>query len=93
MGGRGGLDTGTNTSKMFSAVKVNYSDSSLCFGTIGIGRAFCVKRTCGVRSHADNKMPFVGLAATLVFIRMNVTSMHITFPRWWMIVYTCKIQP
>ena len=70
MGGLGRGVQGTTTGgKVYSVVRVCGSDSSLCFGIVGKGGgAFCIKRNCGVSSHAEAKISFQGRKETFFFI-------------------------
>lgn len=42
--------------KSYSVVSVRGSDSTICFGSVGIGSAsFCARKNCGVKAHIDAK--------------------------------------
>jgi hypothetical protein len=76
--GIGGLGTvvvpqGTSSAKLYEVSEdIDCSDDTLCFGLIGAGSAFCVRKNCSVRSHAHSKFSLAGTAGTYVFIRRNV---------------------
>jgi hypothetical protein len=70
VGGTTGRMQGTMSSgKAYSIVCVAGSDRSVCFGVVGKGGgAFCIRKNCGVSSHADDKIPFKGMEETCYFI-------------------------
>jgi hypothetical protein len=51
---RGGGAT-EGTGKLFSVIDIDCSDSTYCFGVIGNGSAFCIKKRCTVKTHATCK--------------------------------------
>jgi hypothetical protein len=59
----------STSGKSYSIVRVTGSDRSVCFGVVGKGGgAFCIRKNCGVSSHADDKIPFKGMEETCYFI-------------------------
>jgi hypothetical protein len=77
-GGVVGLFSGPGTipSKLFSVVKISFRPDAprVCFGKIGAGSAFCIRRDCSVKSHAESKIPLVGTDMEYVFICQLVGS-------------------
>ena len=69
---RGGYTEGIVPGKLFSIINLDCSDGLYCFGVIGNGSAFCIKRNCGVKAHANSKVTFSGLTDSFVFIRRNI---------------------
>jgi hypothetical protein len=55
--------------KSYSVVSVAGSDRSVCFGIVGNGGSFCIRKNCVIRSHADAKIWFQGNVETCFFIR------------------------
>ena len=57
LGGGGRFGRGVNSTKSYSVISVCGLDSSLCFGSVGVGTAsFCVRKHCGVKAHVDSKV-------------------------------------
>lgn len=55
--GRFGRGGGLLSSKAFSVISVSGSDTSVCFGGVGVGSAsFCVRRNCSIKAHVDSKV-------------------------------------
>ena len=55
--------------KVYSVVRVNGFDRSICFVIVGKGGgAFCIKRNCGFSSHGEAKISFQGQMETCYFI-------------------------
>ena len=45
--------------KSYSVIGVDRSNPTICFGSVGIGSAsFCIRRSCGIKAHADTKTKF-----------------------------------
>ena len=79
--GSGGVDAlseleGTTSSKFLYSVSddIDCSDVTLCFGMIGAGSSFCVRRNCSIGKHAVSKFPLAGTTGRYVFIRRNVPA-------------------
>ena len=69
--GEGTVDVST---KLFVVVVIDCLDKTVCFGSIGAGGSFCVKRNCTTKSHSSSKVRFLGWNRTMVFIqRINPT--------------------
>ena len=51
---------------------IDCSDSTLCFGLIGAGGSFCVRKNCRTSSHALSKWPLAGTTGTYLFIGRSV---------------------
>ena len=66
--------SGTTAMKVFSVVKIDCSDSCICLGRIGVGSAFCIRRDCGIKAHAEAKVPFHGTDTEYVFICQVIDS-------------------
>jgi hypothetical protein len=63
---------GTTSSKLYGVSDdIDCSDNTLCFGLIGAGSAFCVRKNCGVKSHSQSKISLAGGPEKYVFIRRN----------------------
>jgi hypothetical protein len=67
--------------KLFSVIDVDCSDSTYCFGVIGNGSAFCVRKRCTVKTHSTVKMSFAGRNESFVFIRRNVHGSAFSEPK------------
>jgi hypothetical protein len=81
---RGGLAVteGTVPVKLFSVIDIDCLDTLLyCFGVIGTGSAFCVKKNCNVKIHANVKVSFAGLDESFVFIRRNIPGSVFSEPK------------
>jgi len=59
-------------SKLFSVSVIDCCDRTLCFGMIGTGSAFCIKKGCSVKSHLSAKLPLAGQSGVFVFICRNI---------------------
>lgn len=63
--------SGTTSSKLFSVVKISFrleGSARVCFGKIGAGGTFCIRRDCAVKSHLETKIPFGSTDMDYVFI-------------------------
>ena len=69
---RGVIPEGTVVVKLFSIVDIDCADTDYCFGIIGNGSAFCIKRNCKVKTHANVKLSYAGTARSYIFIRRNI---------------------
>ena len=81
--GRGVTPEGTVSSTLFSGIDINWcSDRSLCFGDIGRGNAFCIRKNCNFGTHKVSKMSLAGKDESfLSVVRSPVRS----FPLAWCI--------
>jgi hypothetical protein len=63
-------DVGTTTSsKCYSVVTIRGSDSSLCFGVVGVGGvSFCIRKDCRIKVHEDAKFWLAGRVESVIFI-------------------------
>ena len=77
----GATPTGTVSFKSFSIVNLDCSDPSYCFGVIGNGGSFCIKKNCGIKSHGLVKMPFAGVDDSFVFICRNIPGSVFSEPK------------
>ena len=68
--GGGRFGRGMTSSKLYSVIGIQASDSSVCFGSVGVGNAsFCIRKGCTVKAHSETKVqPWVGLSSNRVFI-------------------------
>jgi hypothetical protein len=62
----------------FLVVDIDCSDSTYCFGVIGNGSAFCVKKKCSVKMHLNVKMSFAGLDESLIIIWRKIHGLVFT---------------
>ena len=69
---RQGGDMPEGTVKLFAVLDLDCSDLSFCFGIIGTGSAFCVRRNCRIKAHANFKVSFAGAPESFVFICRNI---------------------
>ena len=69
------------TVKLFSVIDIDCSDPTYCFGVIGNGSAFCIKKKCSVKTHLNVKMSFAGCDESVVFIRRNIPGSVFTKPK------------
>ena len=69
------------TVKFFSVIDIDCSDPTYCFGVIGNGSAFCIKKKCAVKTHLNAKMSFAGCDESFVFIRRNIPGSVFTEPK------------
>ena len=68
-------DSGTN-SKLFSLVKLDRWDKSICFGMVGFGSTFCFRTNCHTtKIHMDHKVPFSKGKCHIVVIQQRAASM------------------
>ena len=77
----GAMIEGTAPAKLFSVIYIDCSDTSYCFGVIGNGSAFCIKKNCSVQTHTSVKMLFTGLERSFVFIRRNIPGSVFSEPK------------
>ena len=77
----GGYDEGTVPGKLFSIIDIDCSDYSYCFGVIGNGSAFCIRKNCPVKIHASVKVTFCGNPESFVFIRRAIPGTVFCEPR------------
>ena len=75
----GGMTEGSV--KLFAVIDIDCSDTTYCFGVIGNGSAFCIKRKCPVKAHLTTKMSFAGLEESYIFIRRNIPGSVFTEPK------------
>ena len=78
---RGVIPEGTVVAKLFSVVDIDCSDSDYCFGIIGNGSAFCIKRNCKVKSHVNVKLSYAGTSKSFFFILRNIPGTVFCEPR------------
>ena len=69
------------TVKLFSLIDIDGSDPAVCFGLIGNGSAFCLKKRCNVKTHSSSKMTFAGLKESFAFIRCNAQGSVFSEPK------------
>ena len=67
----------TVSDKLFFIVCVDCGDPRVCFGNVGVGSVFCVRKDCGVKSHQGAKSAFAGTGVNLVFIKRNSSSENV----------------
>ena len=72
-------DSGTNA-KLFSLVKLDRSDKSICFGMVGLGSTFCFRSNCQTKSHLEHKAPSSKGSGHIVVIQQRASSMT-AFPQ------------
>ena len=73
-----GSTSGTVSDKLFSIVCVDCGDPRvLCFGNVGVGGVFCVRKDCGIKSHQGAKSAFAGTGVKLVFFMRNLSSENV----------------
>ena len=80
-GGLGMRSEGKVTFQLFSVLDIDCSDMTYCFGVIGNGSSFCIKRGCTTGTHASNKMSFAGSHDSFVFIRRNIPGSVFSEPK------------
>ena len=68
-------DSGTNP-KVYSVVKLDQRDKSICFGMIGVGSAFCFRVNCKFQRHMDHKIEFDTEEPIVVIQRSTVMSAY-----------------
>ena len=65
-------DSGTNP-KVYSVVKLDQRDKSICFGMVEVGSAFCFCVNCKVQRQMDHKMYFETEEPIVVIQRSTLT--------------------
>jgi hypothetical protein len=74
-------DVGTTSSKRYSVVTVRGSDSSLCFGVVGVGGvSFCIRKNCRIKAHGDSKFWLAGRNESVIFISRVLDAVVYTDP-------------
>jgi hypothetical protein len=67
--------------QLFSVLDIDFFDMTYCFGVIGNGSSFCIKRGCTTGTHASYKMSFAGSHESFVFIHRNIPGSVFSDPK------------